>query len=114
MPTVVEGVKGRAKLFDTLQRTGAHFIAVGSGSSCDDESDINNEDIENHDHGGQQEGELDGLSATASSKRGTRGKQYKHNVVFMLNGFYFTCSEFAHAHLSLPAPCYHCAPFGPR
>jgi len=33
MPAVVEGSKGRAKLFQTLDRAGAHFIEVGSGSS---------------------------------------------------------------------------------
>lgn len=41
MPAVVEGSKGRAKLFNTLDRTGAHFIALGSSSSeseCDEEN----------------------------------------------------------------------------
>lgn len=36
MPAVVDGAKGRAKLFDTLNRTGAHFISLGSASSGSD------------------------------------------------------------------------------
>ena len=37
MPAVVESSKGRAKLFNTLNRSGAHFISIGSGSSSDSE-----------------------------------------------------------------------------
>lgn len=37
MPAAVESSKGRAKLFNTLDRSGAHFISVGSGSSSDSE-----------------------------------------------------------------------------
>lgn len=40
MPAVVEGSKGRAKLFNTLDRTGAHFIALGSSSSESDEENV--------------------------------------------------------------------------
>lgn len=44
MPAVVESSKGRAKLFNTLDRSGAHFISVGSGSSSDSEGDDSEED----------------------------------------------------------------------
>lgn len=39
MPAVVKGRRARAKLFDTLNQTGSHFIAVGSGSGSESESD---------------------------------------------------------------------------
>lgn len=46
MPTVVESSKGRAKLFNTLDRSGAHFISIGSGSSSDSEGNDSEDDGE--------------------------------------------------------------------
>lgn len=40
MPAVVDSSKGRAKLFNTLNRSQAHFISVGSGSSSDEEDGL--------------------------------------------------------------------------
>ncbi len=45
MPVAVEGSKGRAKLFQTLDRAGAHFIQVGSGDSSSTSSDGDEENV---------------------------------------------------------------------
>lgn len=45
MPAVVEGPKGRANLFNTLDRTGAHFIALGGSSSSSEGEQYDEEKV---------------------------------------------------------------------
>lgn len=74
MPSVVEESKGRAKLFDTLDRTGTHFIAVGSesGSSPPSSSSCGSSGYQEDQEEGDEE--KAGLAfATAGGRARTKG-----------------------------------------
>lgn len=40
MPVAIKGTKERAKLLKALDRSGAHFIALGSGSSASSDDEV--------------------------------------------------------------------------
>lgn len=74
MPSVVEESKGRAKLFDTLDRAGTHFIAVGSesGSSPPSSSSCGSSGYQEEQEEGDEE--RAGLAvATAGGRARTKG-----------------------------------------
>lgn len=72
MPAVIEGSKSsnRAKLFRTLDRSGAHFIGVGSGSSSSS--------LSNGDESSSEDEERAPLSVTGEETKTAQGIIQQH------------------------------------